>query len=215
VRFIHAAAIGIALLAITAPAPVAAQTTAAKLTTKASKSWTPPRIADGHPDLRGYWTNATLIPVERPVELGNKEFYTEAEATAMDKERIQRENSQAKTDIHYDNVIWQHENYKKVASTRTSLIFDPPNGRVPPLSAAGQKRAVEEKEAARRWSQTQPISPIGPTSAHLPQPAGRTFSQAGTCTSWNASRAPIPTPSCTGSPSRILSHGPGPGRESF
>ena len=103
-----------------------------------------------HPDLQGYWTNATLIPLERPVELGNKEFYTEAEAAAMDKQRIQRENSQAKTDIHYDNVIWQHENYSKVATARTSLIFDPPDGRIPPLSAKGQMRAAAEKEAARR-----------------------------------------------------------------
>jgi hypothetical protein len=147
---INVTAIGIAMLAILAQAPVAAQTTAVKLTTKASKTWTPPRTADGHPDLQGYWTNATLIPLERPVELGNKEFYTEAEAATMDNQRIQRENSQAKTDIHYDNVIWQHENFSKVTSRRTSLIFDPPDGRVPPLSAAGQKRAAEEKEAARR-----------------------------------------------------------------
>jgi hypothetical protein len=147
---IHAAAIGITLLSIMAPAPVAAQSTTARLATKASKTWTPPRTADGHPDLQGFWTNATLIPLERPVELGNKEFYTEAEAAAMDKQRIQRENSQAKTDIHYDNVIWQHENYSKVATTRTSVLFDPPDGRIPPLSASGQVRAVAEKDAARR-----------------------------------------------------------------
>ena len=145
-------AAGIALL-LTATAPVTGQSVnarPAKLTTKATKNWTPPRTPDGHPDLQGYWTNATLIPLERPVELGTKEFYTEAEAAAIDKQRIQRENSQAKTDIHYDNVIWQHENYSKVASARTSLIFDPPDGRVPPLSAKGQLRAVAEKEAARR-----------------------------------------------------------------
>ena len=131
------AGIGVAALLIVGQAP-------------AAKTWTAPRTPDGHPDLQGYWTNATLIPLERPVELGNKEFYTEAEAAAVDKQRIQRENSQAKTDIHYDNVIWQHENYSKVASTRTSLIFDPPDGRIPPLSAAGQRRAAVEKEAARR-----------------------------------------------------------------
>jgi hypothetical protein len=145
-------AVVIALL-IATEVPVAAQSVnsqTSKLTTKATKNWAPPRTPDGHPDLQGYWTNATLIPLERPVELGNKEFYTEAEAAAMDKQRIQRENSQSKTDIHYDNVIWQHENYSKVASTRTSLIFDPPDGRVPPLSAKGQVRAVAEKEAARR-----------------------------------------------------------------
>ena len=109
-----------------------------------------PRSTDGHPDLSGYWTNATLIPLERPAELGTKEFYTAAEAVAMDKQRVARENSQAKTDIHYDNVIWQKETYSKVTSRRTSIVFDPPDGHLPPLSAAGQKRVLLEKEAARR-----------------------------------------------------------------
>jgi hypothetical protein len=68
----------------------------------------------------------------------------------MDKQRVQRENSQPQTDIHYDNVIWQHENYSKVATARTSVIFDPPDGRIPPLNASGQARAAVEKEAARR-----------------------------------------------------------------
>ena len=36
-------------------------------------------MADGHPDLRGYWTNSTYTPLERPAALGTKEFYTEAE----------------------------------------------------------------------------------------------------------------------------------------
>lgn len=108
------------------------------------------RISDGHPDLSGFWTNATLIPLERPPQLGDKEFYTEAEAAAIDKARAQKENSQAQTDIHYDNVIWQKETYSKVTSRRTSIIFDPPDGRIPPLSAAGQKHAILEKEAARR-----------------------------------------------------------------
>lgn len=142
---IHVAAFGIALAMVL---PAGSQT--AKLTTKLSKSWSPPRTTDGHPDFAGYWTNATLIPLERPVELGTEEFYTEAEAVEMDKERIRRENSQAQTDIHYDNVIWQHENFSKVTSRRTSLIFDPPDGRIPSLSPAGEKHAVAEKEAARR-----------------------------------------------------------------
>ncbi len=144
---IHSVAIAVAIVA-----PIVAQTPSqtAKLTAKVSKTSTQPRSADGHPDLQGYWTNATLIPLERPMELGNKEFYTEAEAAAMDKQRIQRENSQAKTDIHYDNVIWQKENFSKVTSRRTSLIFDPSDGRIPPLSPAGQKRAAAEKEASKR-----------------------------------------------------------------
>jgi len=130
-------------------APSPGQTT--KPASKAIKTWTPPRTADGQPDLQGYWTNATFTPLERPAELANKEFYTEAEAAAFEKERILRENSQAANDIHYDNVIWQSENYPKgAASRRTSLIFDPPDGRIPPLSAEGQKRAVLKAQAERR-----------------------------------------------------------------
>ncbi len=129
----------------------------------AAKVWTPPRAADGHPSLEGYWTNASFTPLERPAELASKEFFTEAEAAAWQKQRIERENSQAKDDIHYDNVIWQGENYPKgAAARRTSVVFDPPDGKLPPLSAAGQKRALLEKEAARRRDAAE--SAAGPQS---------------------------------------------------
>jgi len=60
-----------------------------------------------------------------------------------------RENSQSKDDIHYDNVIWQSESYTKaVSQRRTSLIFDPADGRVPPLTADAQKRAADRAAAA-------------------------------------------------------------------
>ena len=72
-------------------------------------SWTVGRTPDGQPDLQGYWTNATYTPLERPAELAGKEFLTEAEAAAYEKQQQLRENSQAKDDIHYDNVIWQSE----------------------------------------------------------------------------------------------------------
>ena len=109
------------------------------------------RTPDGKPDLSGYWTNATLTPLERPAELGNKEFFTEAEAAAYEKDRLAKENSQAKTDIHYDNVLWQSENYTKgVSNRRTSLVFDPPDGKIPPLTEHGKVLLKVEKEAERR-----------------------------------------------------------------
>ena len=113
--------------------------------------WTVARTADGQPDLQGYWTNATFIPLERPAEFAGKDVLTEAEAIAYLKKQELRENSQSKDDIHYDNVLWQTENYTKGAlDRRTSLIFDPADGRIPPLTPEAEKRAAAQAEAARR-----------------------------------------------------------------
>jgi hypothetical protein len=103
------------------------------------------------PDLHGYWTNSTVTPLERPPDLASKEFFTPAEAAEFERQRIARENAQSKDDIHYDNVLWQTEKYAKaVSNRRTSLIFDPPDGRIPPLTETGKKAAVLQAEAARR-----------------------------------------------------------------
>jgi hypothetical protein len=105
----------------------------------------------GHPNLQGFWTNATATPLERDPKLGNKEFFTPEEAAAFERQRLQRENSQSQTDVHYDNVIWQGENYAKVvASLRTSQIFDPPDGRIPPLTANGKKLEAARADFEKR-----------------------------------------------------------------
>jgi len=92
------------------------------------------------PDLHGYWTNATFTPLERPPELAGKEFFTEAEAAAELKKRLDRYRAQPKNDVHYDDVTWQDETYDHEPNLRTSLIIAPPNGRVPPLTAEAAKR---------------------------------------------------------------------------
>jgi hypothetical protein len=116
-----------------------------------AKSWTVRRTPDGHPELQGYWTNSTYTPLERPAALGTKEFYTEAEQLEVERQLRLQDNSQAKDDVHYDNRTWQDEKYSKgISNRRTSMIFDPPDGRLPPLNAKGQQHAAEIAQAAKR-----------------------------------------------------------------
>jgi hypothetical protein len=115
-----------------------------------ARSFSPPRMPDGHPDMQGYWTNATYTPLERPEEFGNKALLTKEEAAAYAKRRNDQLLAQPKDNIHYDDAIWQSEkDVKGMSSLRTSLIVDPPDGRIPPMTAEGQRRA-DARAAARK-----------------------------------------------------------------
>ena len=116
----------------------------------AQKKWTLTHLSDGQPDFTGYWTNATYTPLERDRELGTKEFFTAEEAAAYAKKRAEIENSQPKDNIHYDDRIWQDENYAKVVSrNRTSIVFDPPDGRLPDLTPAAKAIVAARAEYTR------------------------------------------------------------------
>jgi hypothetical protein len=135
---------------------------AASAGTAARGVWTPARTPDGQPDLQGYWTNATFTPLERPTEFAGKEFFTPEEAAAYEKQRIGAFLGQPADNIHYDDAIWQTEPYKKgVSGLRTSLIVDPADGRIPPLTPEGRRRAAER--AARRGNPADAVSPGAPT----------------------------------------------------
>jgi hypothetical protein len=110
------------------------------------RPWSAPRTPDGHPDLQGFWTNDTVTPLERPAEFGDKEILTPEEAAAYAKKRRDQFLAQPKDNIHYDDAIWQDEHYTKdkAVRLRTSLVSDPRNGKLPPLTADARKR-----EAAR------------------------------------------------------------------
>ena len=105
-----------------------------------STSWTVPRTPHGHPDLQGYWTNDTFTPLERPPELAGKEFFSDEEAAAYFQMRLDRFLAQPKDNIHYDDAIWQRENYDRQPYLGTSLIVDPPDGRIPPLTPEAEGR---------------------------------------------------------------------------
>jgi hypothetical protein len=133
------------------PASLAAQSpTAAPPHAAAPHDWTPPRTPDGQPDLQGYWNSATYTPLERPAEFKDKAFFTAAEAEAFARRRNDALNNQASDDLHYDNAIWQSEKTEKgLSSLRTSLIVDPPDGRIPPLLPEAQKRQADIAAARR------------------------------------------------------------------
>jgi hypothetical protein len=116
----------------------------------ASKAaWTPPLTPDGRPDLSGFWTNDTYTPLERPAELAGKEFFTPQEAAAFVKGRVDRLIAQPRDDIHYDDAIWQAEKYDKQSNLRTSLIVDPKDGKLPPITPEAQARLKSQFAAQR------------------------------------------------------------------
>ena len=85
----------------------------------------------GRRDLQGFWTNATLTPLERPAELAGKEFFTPAEAADYEKRGRERNNadrrdSNADADLAVGyNAIWWERGTHVVSTRRTSLIVDP------------------------------------------------------------------------------------------
>lgn len=107
-----------------------------------------PRTPYGHPDLQGIWSNATVTPLQRPSDLANKAFFTEKEAEAYAKHRVAQNNkdqraASADTDVRRAyNDFWWDSGKHVVATRRTSLIIDPPNGRLPPMTPEGKHRVA-------------------------------------------------------------------------
>ena len=99
-----------------------------------SAPWTAPRTADGQPDLQGVWTNATLTPLERPAAMKDKAFLTEEEAAAIEKRtadgRAEADKFGPLAQGSY-NRFWFDDGTKVLATRQTSLVVDPPDGRVP------------------------------------------------------------------------------------
>ncbi len=113
--------------------------------TAVPKAWTPPRTLDGHPDLHGIWDFRSATPLERPRQFAGKEFLTDQEAAELERRAEELERTPGGRGVSIHPYWWLDYGTKVVGSHRTSLIIDPPDGRVPSMTPDAQKR-----EAARR-----------------------------------------------------------------
>ena len=154
---ILAAVLGAGMASVGAQSPGRAAGTA-------SGTYKAPRTPDGQPDLQGFWTNQTYTPLQRPNNV-TKEFYTLEEVLEAEKRAAQREAAPSTpgttADVHYSGTEFGLDKSQgaRTRSLRTSLIFDPPTGKLPPLSPEGEKRAAEfvamRGRLGGRWDQAQ------------------------------------------------------------
>ena len=131
---------------------VAAQQSSAATT----RPWTAPLAQDGHPDLQGTWINKSATPLERPIALEGRQSLTDDEVNEL-KKRNDRifgagRSDDALGDSFFQVLLDNPDRYRSPNSTedslivdrefdnRTSLITDPPDGRLPAMTAEGQKR---------------------------------------------------------------------------
>ncbi len=116
-----------------------------------------PRTPWGAPDLQGIWDFRTITPMERPEDLGDRAFLTEEEAANLEQATVDRNaqllvaearRTEAGGNVGAYNNFWMDRGTRTVSNRRTSLIVDPPNGRIPPVTADGQAR--KDAVAVRR-----------------------------------------------------------------
>jgi hypothetical protein len=109
---------------------------------RAHQAWTLGHTPDGQPDFEGVWTNPTITPFERPADLAGKATLTPEEVAQLEqraaKNRVDR--PPAAGDVGSYNQFWFDSGTKVVSTRQTSLVVDPPDGRVPVKPEAEARR---------------------------------------------------------------------------
>ena len=111
-----------------------------------------PRTDWGAPDLQGIWDFRTITPMERPEDLGDKAFLTEEEAAERERRAVERDielweadarRTEAGGSVGGYNNFWMDRGTRVIGTRRTSLIIDPPNGRLPEMTEEGTARRAD------------------------------------------------------------------------
>ena len=111
-----------------------------QLTAGSVRGQAPSATAWGHPNLEGIWLDVYATPLERAAELGDREFATAEERAARDQ--VQLDRPPVLVSGAYNSVYTS----AKPAGPRTSLVVDPPNGRIPALTPEAQRQNEVERE---------------------------------------------------------------------
>ena len=115
-----------------------------------------PRTSGGHPDLQGNWSSASITPFERSAQFAGKEFFTPQEAAEFTKRTLEQSNRDRRgatpeQDVNGAyNEAWFERGTKLLPNLRTSIVVDPPDGRVPALTPAAREANAARAAIGRR-----------------------------------------------------------------
>ena len=154
------AVVSLLAVSVAGQAPSAAAKTAKAKSTAAAKTWTPPRTPWGDPDLQGIYNNATSTPLQRPSKFGEKDVLSDEEAEALQEQLTESIDAAPRPDYPTGNYndFWFDPRRREVRDKRTSLIVDPPDGRIPPLVPLSPERE-KARAAALRSDRPNSVAP--------------------------------------------------------